>query len=126
VTAADVTKIYGETPRLSAFTVTGLLQGETFGTFNIASPGAAATASVTGSPYAITPSGPGIGGTSIASNYAIRYVNGALTVRPLLHPESAGVTSVRPVTALAGTLTDWMPSIVPADMPDELRDISSD
>ena len=126
VTAADVTKIYGETPRLSAFTVTGLLQGETFGTFNIASPGAAATASVTGSPYAITPSGPGIGGTSIASNYAIRYVNGALTVRPLLHPESAGVTSVRPVTALAGTLTDWMPSIVPADMPDELRDISPD
>lgn len=126
VTAADVTKIYGETPRLSAFTVTGLLQGETVASFPLTSPGATASASVTGSPYAITPSAPGIGGTFMASNYVIRYINGALTVRPLFHPESAGVAFVRPVSMMSSTPTDWMLVILTTEVSDELLTITPD
>jgi len=83
VTANNAAKIYGQTSPLSptAFTDAGLLNGETIGSVSEASPGAAATAPVAGSPYAITPSG-ATGGSFTPANYTIAYVNGALTVAP--------------------------------------------
>ena len=94
VTASNATKTYGQTPTLSAFTTAGLVNGETIGSVTETSPGTAATASVAGSPYAITPSS-ATGGTFTPSNYTIGYVNGALTVNP------AGLT----VTASNATKT---------------------
>ena len=57
--------------------------GETVGSVTETSPGTAATASVAGSPYAITPASAATGGTFTPSNYTITYVNGALTVTRL-------------------------------------------
>ncbi len=51
--------------------------------------GGAATAPVSGSPYAITPSA-AVGGTFAAGNYAITYANGNLTVT------AAALTGSRP------------------------------
>ena len=81
VTASNVTKAYGQTPTLSGFITAGLLNGETVGSVAETSPGALATASVVGSPYAITPSN-AAGGSFTPSNYTIAYVNGTLTVIP--------------------------------------------
>ena len=81
VTASDASKTYGQTPTLSGFTSTALQNGETIGSVTETSAGTAATASVLGGPYAITPSN-ATGGTFTASNYTIGYANGALTVNP--------------------------------------------
>ena len=80
VTAANASKVYGQTPVLSAFTYAGTQNGETVGNVTETSIGAAATAPVAG-PYAIVPSAAG-GGTFTPSNYTITYVNGALAVTP--------------------------------------------
>ena len=80
VTAANASKVYGQTPTLSAFTYAGTQNGETVGNVTETSVGAAATAPVAG-PYAIVPSAAG-GGTFTPSNYTITYVNGALAVTP--------------------------------------------
>src|SRR5207244_3561836 len=61
----------------SAFTTSGLANGDTVTSVTLTSSGAAATAAVSGSPYTIVPSvavGTGLG------NYIIGYVNGTLTV----------------------------------------------
>jgi len=81
VTANNASKIYGDTLGFSGseFTSTGLVNGETIGSVTEVSPGTVATASVAGSPYAITPSN-AIGGSFSASNYTTTYVNGVLTV----------------------------------------------
>ncbi|MDZ7851444.1 MAG: filamentous hemagglutinin N-terminal domain-containing protein [Halomonas sp.] len=81
ITANDGTKIFGETFHLSpqAFTSEGLVNAETVASVSLTSDGAVATASVDGSPYAITPSD-ATGGTFSPSNYAITYVDGALFV----------------------------------------------
>jgi len=84
VTAADVTKVFGETPTLSAFTTAGLANSETIASVTETSPGTVATAAVPG-PYPITPSA-ATGGTFTPANYTITYVNGALTVTPLAVP----------------------------------------
>ena len=83
VTANDATKNYGQTITLplTAFTTSGLVNGDTVVSVNEASPGTVATANVIGSPYAITPSG--ATGSFSASNYTLSYVNGALTVVPI-------------------------------------------
>ena len=83
VTANDAVKNYGQTMAipLTAFTTSGLINGDTVVSVNETSPGTIATANVIGSPYAITPSG--ATGTFTASNYTINYVNGALTVLPI-------------------------------------------
>ncbi len=63
----------------TAFTTSGLLNGDTVTAVTLTSPGAAATATVAGSPYAITPSaavGTGLG------NYNISYQPGSLSVNP--------------------------------------------
>jgi hypothetical protein len=81
ITAANATKTYGMAVTLSAYAQAGLVNGETIGSVTGTSPGTAANAGVTGSPYAITP-GNASGGTFAASNYSIRYVNGVLKVIP--------------------------------------------
>jgi filamentous hemagglutinin family protein len=83
VQANNAAKTYGQTLVLSpsAFTQLGLVNGETIGSVGQASAGTVASAGVAGSPYAIVPSD-AAGGTFTPSNYAISYVNGALTITP--------------------------------------------
>lgn len=81
ITASNVSKSYGDTPVLSAFSTSALANGETVGSVTETSPGTAATASVASSPYVITPSS-ATGGTFTPTNYTINYVNGVLTVTP--------------------------------------------
>jgi hypothetical protein len=80
ITALDATKVYGQTPTLSAFTSTALQNGETIGSVTETSAGTLPTAPVPG-PYAIIP-GAATGGTFTPSNYTINYVNGTLVVTP--------------------------------------------
>ncbi len=79
ITVADALKPYGSTIIPTSFTVDGLVNGETVGSLNETSPGAAANASSNGNPYVITP-GVMSGGTFNPTNYNIKYVNGTLTV----------------------------------------------
>ena len=81
ITANDLTKTYGDTVTFAgtAFTTTGLVNSDRVTSVTLTSPGAAATATVAGSPYAITPSvavGTGL------DNYSITYHAGSLTVNP--------------------------------------------
>ena len=90
VTASNQSKTYGTNLNLgsSAFTTSGTLyNGDTLTSATLTSSGAAATANVAGSPYAIVASnaqGSGLG------NYAISYVNGALTVNQATLTVAAG------------------------------------
>ena len=83
ITANNASKTYGQVANLgtTAFSETGLVtaNGDTIGGVTLASTGAAATANVAGSPYAITASNATGSGLS---NYTIGYGNGALTVMP--------------------------------------------
>jgi hypothetical protein len=81
IKANDRVKTYGDAVVFAGteFTPTGLVSGETIGSVTLTSPGAAATATVAGSPYAITASAP-TGGTFLAANYTISFQPGALTV----------------------------------------------
>ena len=84
ITANADSKTYGQTKTYgaasTAFTSSGLQNGETIGSVNItASGGAAANAPVTS--YSLTPS-VAVGGTFTAGNYTITYNNGTLTVNP--------------------------------------------
>ena len=79
ITGDSTTKTYGQTVTLAAteFTTSGLVNSDSVASVSLSSTGAAATAVVAGSPYAIIVSnavGSGLG------NYTITYVNGALTV----------------------------------------------
>src|SRR5262249_56162242 len=81
VTANNASKIYGQTVTFAGteFTTNGLVNGDTVSSVTLSSGGAAATATVAGSPYPIVPSaatGSGVG------NYNISYVNGTLTATP--------------------------------------------
>jgi hypothetical protein len=82
VTANDVSKVYGETPSLTGFKTSPLVNGETVGSVTQSSVGQLASADVLGSPYVITVSS-ATGGTFAPSNYSITYVNSALTVTPV-------------------------------------------
>jgi hypothetical protein len=82
VTASNASKVYGQTPTLSNFTSSGLVEGQSIGSATLSSSGAAVTAGVTGSPYSIVVS-EATGGNFTPGNYSIMYVNGALTVTPL-------------------------------------------
>jgi len=87
ITANPESKTYGQTVTFGSgstlFTPTGLQNAETIGSVTLAvgGSGGAATASVAGSPYTITPSA-ATGGTFAAGNYAITYATGSLTVNP--------------------------------------------
>lgn len=93
VTANDASKNYGESLALplTAFTTSGLINGDTIVSVIETSPGTLATANVLGSPYTITPSG--ASGSFIPSNYTITYVDGKLTVLPVPLLISANNTS---------------------------------
>jgi alpha-D-ribose 1-methylphosphonate 5-triphosphate synthase subunit PhnH len=84
ITASNRTKTYGDTVTFDETTPStdfsvgaGLINGDTVNSITLTSAGAAAGASVAGSPYSIVPSA-AVG--SGLDNYAISYVNGALTV----------------------------------------------
>jgi hypothetical protein len=79
ITASDQSKTYGTSLTLgtTAFTTTGLLNGDSVTGVTLNSTGAAATATVSGSPYLIVPSNAVSSGLG---NYTITYANGNLTV----------------------------------------------
>ena len=85
ITASDRTKTYGQTVTFddttasTDFSVVGLVNSDTVTSITLTSAGAAATALVSGSPYAIVPSA--AVGTGL-DNYTIGYGNGSLTVDP--------------------------------------------
>jgi filamentous hemagglutinin family protein len=81
VTAQNVNKVYGQSPALTEFVTSALVNGESVDSVHMSSAGQAATASVAGSPYAIAASA-ATGNNFTPSNYSIGYVNGVLTVSP--------------------------------------------
>ena len=83
ITADDQNKTYGTTLALgtSAFSATGLQNGETIGSVTLTSAGAINTANA--GIYPIVSSA-ATGGTFTASNYAITYTSGTLTVGTVL------------------------------------------
>ncbi|HTM23669.1 MAG TPA: kelch repeat-containing protein, partial [Vicinamibacterales bacterium] len=84
VKANDDTKIYGQTKTYgagsTAFTPTGLQNGDTIGSVTITASGGAAAGAAVGS-YTLTPSA-ATGGSFSSSNYTITYATGTLTVTP--------------------------------------------
>ena len=77
ITATSESKTYGATASLSAFTASGLLNGDTVTGATFASPGAAAAATVGNYPITVSAAtGPRV------SNYSITYVPATLTVLP--------------------------------------------
>ena len=81
VSAKNTNKVYGQTITFAGteFTSSNLLNGDTVSSVSLASSGAAATAGVAGSPYAINATN-AIGGG--LANYIISYRPGTLTVNP--------------------------------------------
>ena len=98
-------KNYGQTVAFAGteFTTSGLLNTDSVTSVTLTSAGAAADATVGGSPYSIVPSaavGTGLG------NYTITYVNGNLTV----------IAAALTITASSGTITygGTPPTITPS------------
>jgi filamentous hemagglutinin family protein len=102
ITASNQSKTYGAVASLgtTAFTTSGLVNGDAVTNATLASSGAVATATVAGGPYTITASS--ALGTGL-SNYTIGYANGLLTVNP------ASIS----VTALGGSSTYGASSVNP-------------
>ena len=108
ITADSTSKTYGQTVTFagSEFTESGLVNGDTITGVTLSSAGAAATAPVAGSPYAIVPSaavGTGLG------NYTISYLQGSLTVNPApltITAESTSKTYGQPVTFTGTEFTE--------------------
>ncbi|MCX7171250.1 MAG: MBG domain-containing protein [Proteobacteria bacterium] len=84
IAANGTSKTYGSTVSFSGseFSSTGLKNGETIGSVQLASAGAVSTAGVAGSPYDITASAAS-GGSFKPGNYNISYVDGSLGVIPV-------------------------------------------
>jgi hypothetical protein len=81
VTASNRSKTYGDALTIAGteFTTSGLQNSQTATSATLTTSGSVATAAASSSPFTITPSAL-TGGTFNSSNYAITYVNGALTV----------------------------------------------
>ncbi len=92
VTASNRVKIYGQTVTFAGteFASSNLLNGDTVGSVTLTSSGAAATAGVAGSPYAINATS--AIGTGL-DNYSIIYQPGTLTVNPAMLTVIAGNTN---------------------------------
>ena len=110
ITANNATKTYGQTLTFAGteFASVGLLNGDTIGSVHLASAGAAAGASVSGSPYSIMPSAASGGG---AGNYSITYSNGTLTVSPAtltITASNLSMTPGSPVPALTAAYTGFV------------------
>ena len=101
VTAETASKTYGQALNFAGteFTTAGLIDGDAVSRVSLTSPGAAATAGVSGSPYAITASD--ASGTGL-SNYEITYMPGTLTVNKA------------PLTITAGDSTKVYGAALPA------------
>jgi subtilisin-like proprotein convertase family protein len=96
ITANNASKYFLQSLSLAGteFATSGLQNSETVGSVTLTSAGAASTATVANSPYAIQPSA-ATGGTFAPANYtAINYVNGVLTVKPV--GSAPTITSVLP------------------------------
>jgi hypothetical protein len=87
VTADNQSKIFGISFNFTGneFTSAGMQNSETIGSVTLASAGQPATATVAGSPYAITASN-ATGGSFTPSNYNINYVDGLMTVNSVTPP----------------------------------------
>lgn len=98
ITANNQSKYFGKTLVFNgtAFTASGLQNGERVGSVTLTSAGAISSATVAGSPYPIIPSA-AAGGTFAAGNYSISYVNGSLTVVPT--GAAPAISSVAPGAA---------------------------
>ncbi len=121
VTAANATKTYGQTITLTGFSVAGLVGGDTIGAFSESSPGTVASASVAGSPYAIT-LGIASGGSFKALNYSIVYVDGKLTItpQPLVAMTSSMLSQAKSMLSqseVISTSFDELLSVNPIDVP---------
>ena len=81
ITANNASKTYGQTATFAgtAFTTSGLVNGDTVGSVTETSTGSAATAAVGTDP--IVPSAATFS-AGLSSNYTITYANGTLTVNP--------------------------------------------
>jgi hypothetical protein len=92
ITAGDQSTTYGTglTLQSSAFTATGLANGETVGSVTLSSPGGSSTSNAGN--YSITASN-AAGGTFNSGNYTISYVNGTLTVNRATLTITANSTS---------------------------------
>jgi hypothetical protein len=96
VTASDQTKTYGDSNLgSSAFTSSGLQNGETIGSVTLSTNATPSTSgNYTAGSWTITPSA-ATGGTFTASNYSITYVDGALTVnKKTLTVTATGINKV--------------------------------
>ena len=104
ITADDRAKVYGETFTFTGdeFTTSGLVNADTVTTVTLSSPGSPATATVAGSPYAITASA--AVGNGLA-NYDIDYVDGELevTTAPLTVTADDRTKTYGDVVTFAGT-----------------------
>ncbi len=104
VTATSTAKNYGSTVTFAGteFGATGLINADTVTSVTLTSAGAAGSATVAGSPYAITPSA--AVGTGL-SNYSITYVDGAFTVNtaPLTITADSTSKTYGSVVTLTGT-----------------------
>ncbi len=116
ITAQDVDKVYGQTPVLSGFDASALVNGETVGSVTLTSAGQVATASVAGSPYAIVASH-ATGGTFTPGNYSISYVNGVLTVTPASVVPPPVVPEEPPVVPPPVVVPEEPPVVVPEEPP---------
>ena len=118
ITANDLTKTYGDTVTFAgtAFTTTGLVNSDRVNSVTLTSPGAAATATVAGSPYAITPSvavGTGV------DNYSITYHAGSLMVNPAsltIVADNKTMSFGGPVPALTTSYVGFVNGDTPASL----------
>ena len=113
ITAESSGKTYGQAVTFAGTEFTsnapdgssGLVNGDSIASVTLSSPGAAATAHVSGSPYTITASVAVAGTDTDLADYDISYVTGALTVNSrdlTITAESSGKTYGQTVT-FAGT-----------------------
>ncbi|HEU4713368.1 MAG TPA: MBG domain-containing protein [Pyrinomonadaceae bacterium] len=122
ITATNKTKTYGDTVVFdqttpsSDFSVAGLVNSDTVDSITLTSTGAAATATVAGSPYDIVPSA--AAGTGVA-NYDITYVNGKLTVNKAaltITASSHTITFNDPVPTITASYTGFVAGDDPTDL----------
>lgn len=120
ITASDLSKLFGQTLVFGGteFTVAGLYSGDTVESIMLASPGAAAGASIEGSPYVITASN--ASGTGLA-NYTIAYQPGSLTVLPAADTGPSGAVLVGDGPTIVNPPDTLPTSLAPEPAEDDLR-----
>jgi len=113
VIANNASKTQGQTLNFtgSEFISSGLVNGETIGSVSLASLGAAATASVAGSPYAITASN-ATGGSFNLNNYNLSYEDGKLTVNPVVVPPVIPVIKPPVITVIKPPIIPTAPIVI--------------